>query len=81
MSSTRWSRRRFHVVALIALLMFVTACGLPSASTTRAIPTVTPRVEVGQLRITVRKARIQREFYEVSTGRTTVVCVFKRQEP
>jgi hypothetical protein len=55
---------------LIAMLMSAAACSLPSASTTRISPTVTPSVEVSQHRITVRIVGNQAEFYDVSTGRT-----------
>jgi hypothetical protein len=62
--------RRFHLVALIAILMSAAACSLPPASTTRTSPTVTPSAKVGQHRITVRPVGSQAAFYELSTGRT-----------
>ena len=70
MSNTRWPRRRFRVVALIALVMPVTACGLPPVSTTRATPTVTPGADVGRHHVAARTTGDQTEFYDVSTGRT-----------
>src|SRR5678815_2006550 len=70
MSSIRGFMRRFHLVALIAILMSAAACSLPPASTTRTSPTVTPSAKVGQHRITVRPVGSQAAFYELSTGRT-----------
>jgi hypothetical protein len=58
------------VVALIALLMFVTACGLPPGSTARTTPSATPGVDVDRHHIVVRMAAGQAEFYNVATART-----------